>query len=284
MKVNLTQHVLQVLMSITVVVFSFFAQAYDANAVKPQVSDAAPKELNGVGIKEHLGSKIDLNLEFQDEQAKTVTLGSFFNSGRPVMMAMVYYDCPHLCNYQLNGLIDVVKKMKGTAGIDYEVVAVSMDATETPDLAIKKKQNYMKALGQPEAEGGWHFLVGSTKNVQSLADQLGFSFRWDENLKEFAHAAATYILTPDGRLSRYMYGIEFAQQTLRLSLVEASEGKIGSFVEKIALFCFQFDPTKNKYTLYSFNLMRIAGALTVFLIGLFLIPVWMREKRLARRA
>ncbi|MEQ1664367.1 MAG: SCO family protein, partial [Bdellovibrionales bacterium] len=206
------------------------------------------------------------------------------NLGRPVIMAMVYYDCPHLCNYQLNGLIDVVKKMKGTAGIDYDVVAVSMDATETPDLAIKKKQNYMKSLGQPVAEGGWHFLVGSTENVQSLADQLGFSFKWDDNLKEFAHAAATYILTPDGRLSRYMYGIEFAQQTLRLSLVEASEGKIGSFVEKIALFCFQFDPTKNKYTLYSFNLMRIAGALTVFLIGLFLIPVWLREKRLARRA
>jgi protein SCO1/2 len=261
--------------------FPLMASAYEVGEGDSHApSDQVPKELINVGITEHLGQNLNLNLNFKDENGQAVRLGQFFHPHRPVLMAMVYYSCPNLCNYQLNGLIDVVKKMNGGgAGKDYEVVAVSMDSKETPDLASKKKANYMKALDQPAAVAGWHMLVGDEKNVKELAAELGFSYKWDENLKQFAHASATYVVTPDGQLSRYIYGIEFDPRTLRFSLVEASNGKIGNIIEKIALFCFQFDPAKNKYTFYAFNLMRIGGLFTVLVLAIVLIPVWIRERK-----
>lgn len=258
------------------------ASAYERSENPSAISSETPTELQDVGVTEHLGAKLNLDLKFTNDAGQAVLLGHYFNSHRPVMMAMVYYSCPNLCNYQLNGTVEVLKKMKGTAGVDYDVVAVSMDHAETAALAAKKKANYLKALGQPGAEKGWHFLVGNETNVKTLANQLGFKFKWNEGSKQFSHAAATYILTPGGILSRYLYGIEFSPQTLRLALVEASGGRIGNVVEQLALFCFQFDPSKNKYTLYAFNIMRIGAALTVILLAVFITPVWLRERK--RRA
>lgn len=253
--------------------------AYDTTTRTEVTSTEKPKELTGVGITEHLGSKIDLGLEFTNDEGVTAPLSTYFQGHKPVILTVIYYNCPNLCNYQLNGLLDVLKEMKGKAGKDYEVVAVSMDHKETAELAQAKKATYMKALKQPDAEKGWHLLVGNEENVKALTQQLGFGFRWDENLKQYAHAAAVYVMTPAGQISRYLYGIAFSAQTLRMSLVEASNGKIGDFVEQVADFCFQFDPGKGKFVIASFRIMQAGAALTVFLLAIFLVPIWMRERQ-----
>ncbi len=261
------------------------AWAYDINHTPRQTSDQKPVELQDVGVTEHRGQNLNLDLEFQNEMGAKVKLGEYFNHGRPVMMAMVYFDCPNLCNMQLNGFVDTIKKMNLRLGQDYDLVAVSMDSKETPMLAAKKKANYIKALGLVDAgeiariESSWHFLVGQEAPVKELAQKLGFSYKWDADQKQFSHAAATYLITPNGEISRYIYGIEFQPDTMRLGLVEAGQGRIGTIVDEITLFCFQFNPHKNKYVLYSFNLMRVGALLTVILLAIALIPFWWRERR-----
>jgi protein SCO1 len=235
-----------------------------------ETSNTTPSELQDVGIDEHRGAHLNLDLDFQNASGQTVKLGEYFNHGRPVLMAMVYFDCPNLCNMQLDGYVDVFKKMNLTLGKDFDLVAVSMDPHESAELAATK----LKKFGN-----GWNFLVGRTENVHELAKELGFKYKWDPNLKQFSHASATYLLTPTGEISRYIYGIDFAPETLRLGLVEAGKGLIGTVVDQIVLFCFQFNPNKNKYVLYSFNLMRIGGLLTILLLSVFLIPPWWRERQ-----
>lgn len=236
-----------------------------------------PKELQGVGVEEHLGQTLDLDMQFTDEDGRLVSLRSFFSQPKPVLMAMVYYTCPSLCNYHLNGLTEAMKQLKWTTGKDFELVAVSMNHRETPDLAGKKKHSYLEAYGRHQGDQGWHFLVGSEDNVKKLASQLGFKFFWMEDKKQYAHASVAYVVTPEGKISRYLHGIQVDPQTLKMSLLEASNGKIGSVIEHALMFCFQFDPVKNKYTLYAWNIMRIGGMVMVLLLGVLLIPLWWRE-------
>ncbi len=237
-----------------------------------------PAELQDVGVVEHLGATLDLERTFVDEAGQTVPLRTFFSKDKPVLLAMVYYTCPSLCNYHLNGLTETMKNLKWTTGKDFELVAVSMNSKETSDVADKKKHNYLKVYGRPEGERGWHFLVGNEANVQALAAELGFKFHWLEDKKIFAHASVAYVVTPEGKISRYLHGIQVEPQTLRMSLLEASNGKIGSVIEQAMMFCFQFDPQKNKYTLYAWNIMRIGAILMVLLLALFLVPVWWRDR------
>lgn len=239
-----------------------------------------PKDLVGVGVEEHLGRALNLGLEFQDEDGKIVPLSTYFESGKPVLMAMVYYTCPGLCNYHLNGITAALKKLKWTSGKKFQVVAVSMNTAETPDLAGKKKQTYLHEYGRPEGNAGWHFLVGNKANVQELADELGFHFKWLPDKKQFAHVSVAYVLTPEGKIARYLHGISIDPGTLKFSMLEASNGRIGNVIEQALMYCFQFDPVKNKYTLYAWNIMRIGAALTVFLMALIFIPVWWRELRM----
>lgn len=267
-------------MAFVALILTNHAWAYDPNVTV--TGHELPKELQAVAVDQNLSQKLDLNLQFTDDKGVTAPLGRFFNGPKPVLMAMVYYNCPSLCSYHLNGLNDTMKQLKWTAGQQFELVAVSMDHTETPDLAAKKKSNYVKEYGRPESENGWHFLVGSKENVKALADQLGFRFTWLEDKKQFAHAAVAYVITPEGKISRYLHGIQVDPDTLKMSLLEASDGKIGSVVEQIMLFCFQFDPKKNKYTLYAWNIMRIGAALMVVMLALVLVPVWRREQLLGR--
>jgi protein SCO1 len=255
-----------------------FVWAYEPKANHFADSAQVPDEIKNVGIKERLGEKIDLNLEFTNDSGEVVKLGHYFQTHKPVIMAMIYYSCPNLCNFQLNGMVDTFQKMKGQAGTDYEFVAISMDHTENSKQASAKKAAYLKVLNQPGSENGWHFLVGSEANVKAIAAQLGFEFKWSNELNQFAHAAATYVVTPTGEISRYLHGIAYTPETLRFSLVEASSGKIGSFIEQFALYCFQFNPAKNKYTLYAFRIMQIGAALTVLLLVIFIFPVWMKER------
>jgi len=256
---------------------AFPAWAYDPNEVVV-TGHELPKELENVGVAQTLGAPIDLSLEFTDDHGESGPLGRFFHKGKPVLLAMVYYSCPSLCNFHLNGLTDAIKNLKWNAGQEYEVVAISMNSAETSELAGAKKHNYLKAYGRPDAEKGWHFLVGRTENVQKLADQLGFRFKWLEDKQQYAHASVTYVMTPEGKISRYINGIQPDPTTLKLSMLEASGGGIGTVVEQAMLFCFQFNPAKNKYTLYAWNLMRIGAILMVLVLGVLLLPMWRREQ------
>ena len=252
----------------------FTAHAYETE--RSFMAHEIPRELQGIKIDEKLGDLIDLNLSFKNEKGQTVQLKNFFGE-KPVLFTIIYYLCPNLCQLHLNGLAAGISGLSEMQE-DFEFVALSMDHSETPALAKAKKKSYLKKLNQLKGSN-WSFLTGSEANIKKISSQVGFKFRWNEKEKQFAHLPAAYVLTPKGKISRYLYGVEMPSKTLRLSLVEASQGRIGGVIERILLFCFQFDPRKNKYTLYAYNLMRAAGALTVILLLGFLIPMWMKLKK-----
>lgn len=242
------------------------------------VPNQTPQELQGIGIDEKLGQAIDLSLPFIDDTGNPVTLGQYFTGHKPVLLTMVYYNCPSLCNFHLNGVNEALKGIKWTPGQEFELVAVSMDPTETAEVAGPKKAAYVKAYGRPESINGWHFLTGSESNIKALAKQIGFNYRWDEATSQYAHASAATIVTAGGVISRYVHGIQPEIKDMRLALLEASGGKIGSVVDKIVMFCFQFDPKKSKYTLYAWNIMRIGATITLLLVAIILIPAWVRQR------
>ncbi len=259
--------------------FAVSAFAYDATEKLPENSGESIKQLEGLGIDEHLGAQIDLSRKFTNEKGELVPLSTYYDGSKPVLLTMVYYSCPSLCNYHLNGLFETFSNMKKPLGEEFKLVAVSMNHREDHTLAAAKLETYLEELGQPTARGNVHFMVGTEENVKALADEIGFKFRWDPKEQQYAHAAAAYVTTPSGTISKYLYGIEFSAQTLRLAMVEAGQGKVGSIVDQVILFCFQFNPSKNKYTLYSYNIMRAAAGLTVIVLAVLLIPIWRRERK-----
>lgn len=253
------------------------AYAYDP-ANRLVTGHEKPRELVGVGITEKLGGTVDKNLQFVDDHGETVTLGQYFGK-KPVLFTIIYYNCPSLCNFHLNGLTEALTQLQWTVGNEFELVALTMNHREDAELAKQKKAAYVQDYGRPQSAEGWHFLTGSEENIAKVASQVGFGFKWLPDQKEYAHASAAQVLTPDGKISRYLHGIEFDPQTVKLSLLEASDGKIGNIIDQIVLYCFQFDPNKNKYTLYAFNVMQAGGLLIVLIMGLILIPLWMRERK-----
>ncbi|MDP8246018.1 MAG: SCO family protein [Candidatus Hinthialibacter antarcticus] len=242
-------------------------------------SDPLPAELEGVGITEKLEAPLPLQLEFKDENDNTVQLEQYFKNDKPVILTLVYYRCPMLCGLVLNGLLESMQEISLNVGEDFEIVTVSIDPLETPKLAKIKKQSYIKEFGKPEAAPGWHFLSGKEKNIRTLADSVGFGYKWIERRKEFAHGAAIMIITPDGRVSRYLGGIEYEPKTLRLSLVEASEGKIGTMVDQFFLSCFHYDPDAGAYSVAAMGVMRLGGGLVACSLGVMLIVFWSREMK-----
>lgn len=242
-------------------------------------SEPLPSELEGVGITEKLEAPVPLGLEFKDENDRTVKLEQYFNGDKPVILTLVYYRCPMLCGLVLNGLLESMQQISLAPGDDFEIVTVSIDPLETPKLAKIKKQNYLKEFGKPEAAKGWHFLSGKENNIRTLADSVGFGFKWIERRKEFAHGAAIMILTPDGRVSRYLGGIEYEPKTLRLSLVEASEGKIGNAFDQFYLSCFHYDADAGTYSVAAMGVMRLGGSLVACSLGVMLIVFWSREMK-----
>ena len=244
-----------------------------------QRQEEAPAGLEEAGITEFLDAQVPLDLEFTDEDGETVRLGDYFHSGRPVILNLGYYACPMLCGLILNGLTDGMKQMEWTPGQEFEIVTLSVDAREGPRLANLKKDSYLEAYGRPSARSGWHFLTCEETAIRSLADSVGFGFVYNEERQEWMHAAALFVLTPDGRVSRYLYGVEFETRTLRLSLVEASEGKIGDSMDRFMLFCFQYDSSVGRYGPAARRLMSIAGAVTVAILGFYLMSLWRRDRR-----
>ena len=241
--------------------------AADPHATSAQRTEPMPNELQEVGITEHLDEKIPLDLKFVDEQGHPVKLGDFFSGEKPVALTLNYSNCPMLCSLQLNGLFDGFKMMAWDIGDQFEMITVSIDPLETPERARATKQKYLKIYRRAGATEGYHCLTGREENIKALADAVGFRYKYSPDTKQYAHAAATFILTPDGRVSRYLYGVQYAPQTLRLSLAEASEGKVGSTMDQILLFCFHYDAERGRYGPAAFQLMRLGGGLTVLILA-----------------
>ena len=246
----------------------------DLSGQKNYRAEETPHPLKGIKVTEHIGSFIDLDLEFVNEEGENRLLRSYFKD-QPVLMTVIYYNCPSLCNFHLNGLFAGLDDLKWK---NYQFVIVSMDTSETASLAKEKKENYFnefKKLQQDQI----HFLTGSKQAIEKLTDSLGFVFRWDEETQQFAHSPVAYSLSPEGMISRYLYGVQFLPQTLKLALLEAGRGKTGSLIDRVLLFCYRFNPKKNKYTLYAVNLMKAGGALIMIALAFLLIPAWIKERK-----
>ena len=242
---------------------------------------ARPVQLENVGVDEHLGRNIDLSLTFIAENGYPVALKEFFHKDKPVILDLIYYSCPMLCNLILNGQTQVMKEIPWNAGDQYEVVTISIDPHESFDLARRKKETYLGTLNRPAA--GWHFLCDNDGNAKKLAEEIGFHYRYDPLQEQFAHAASIFILTPEGRIARYLYGTRFRPMDVRFALAEASEGRTSMTIEKLLLFCYKYDPNKHTYVVFAATVMRIGGALTVLIIGLFLWRMFLGERKRAAR-
>jgi protein SCO1/2 len=244
-------------------------------AVPP--AGAMPSLLQDIGLDQKLNEKLPLTLDFVDETGKAVKLGDYFGK-RPVILALVYYECPMLCTQVLNGLVSALGVMNFTVGKEFDIVAVSFDPGETPELARGKKASYVDRYKRPGSEGGWHFLTGSQHAITQLTRAVGFRYAYNAEIDQYAHASGVMVATPDGRLSHYFYGIEYAPRDLRLALIDAADRKIGSPVDQLLLACFHYDPKSGKYSLAIMRFVQAAGILTVAGISLGILLLRRRDR------
>lgn len=244
-----------------------------------KASTEVPEEIKNVGIEEKLGKKVDLSTLVTDEQNQQVPLSSFFKSHRPVILSPVYFTCPNICNFHLNGLIDVLKQVDWSPGNQFEVVALSFDSKEKSDVASTKKENYMKMYNRPGTESGFHFVTANEATIQKITGDVGFKFKWNSQINEWSHASAAIILSDNGTISRYLPGIQFESRDVKLALNEAANGKVGNIADSVLLYCFKYDRHQSKYGLQVFRVMQLAGALTAAILAAWLIPVLIRAKR-----
>jgi protein SCO1/2 len=242
-----------------------------------------PSPLKEVGFDQRLNERVPLDVELVDEEGRTRPLGIYFGA-RPVVLAFVYYDCPLLCTQVLSAMTSTLRVLSLEPGKDFDLVAVSFDPRETPALAAEKKAVFVERYGRSSAQDGWHFLTGSQASIARLTSAAGFRYVWDEETKQFAHPSGLVVLTPDGRLARYLFGLEYGPRDLRLALVEAAEGRIGSAIDTVLLYCYQYDPVKGRYGLVVMGTLRVAGIVTVLALGAFVTIMLRRERRSRRSA
>jgi protein SCO1/2 len=242
-------------------------------------TDPLPPELAGLDVVEHLNGSVPLDLAFTDQDGRPVRLAQYFDGRRPVILNLQYFRCPMLCGLVLNAMLSGLKELEWTAGEQFRVLTVSFDPLETAELAYQKRQNYLAEYGRPAAAGGWDFLTGQRAPIAALLAATGFPARWDERQQQWLHPAALLVLTPDGRISRYLYGINYSPGTLRLALLEASQGRIGSTADRLLLWCFHYDPAQRGYALAAWRLVRAGGLLTALVLGTFLTLLWRHERR-----
>lgn len=245
--------------------------------------EPAPAELRNIGIDEKNGHVLPLDLKFVDETGQRVELRKYFNNKRPVVLQLSYFGCPTLCSLVSNGLVESLNDLTLTMGKEFDVINVSFDPAETARLAGLKKQSFLDAYNRPAGAEAWHFLTGNPAEIKQLTDAVGFRYKWVESSKQFSHPAALVLLTPDGKISRYLYGVKFEPRTLRLSLVEASEGKIGTTVDRFLLTCFHYDSYAGRYTPVAMTIMRGAGVVTVLAVAAVIVGLIRRERRRERR-
>ncbi len=253
------------------------AHEQDANPAQSTL----PPLLEQVGIDQRLDQPVPLDLPFRDEAGRSVTLGQYFGK-RPVILSLVYYTCPMLCSQVLSGTTSALNVLKLEPGRDFEIVSVSINPHETPADAAKKKEDVLARYRRSGAAEGWHFLTGDQTSIDALARAAGFRYAYDPKTGQYAHASAIMLLTPEGRLAQYHFGIEYSPKDLRLGLVEASENKIGNLVDQVLLYCYHFDPTAGRYTAVAMNILRLAGAATVLILATFIFVMLRRDAAQAR--
>jgi protein SCO1/2 len=257
--------------------------AQEAGGVRPQSgvpSSQMPGELQNVEFAQQLGGQLPLDLTFFDEDGREVPLRQYF-SRKPVVLAFVYYECPMLCSQVLNGVTSALAALDETAGRDYEVVAVSFDPRDSPVAAAAKKKSYVDRYKRPGSERGFHFLTGSEASVKALTAAAGFRYAWDEKTQQYAHASGFVVATPQGTLSRYFFGIEYAPRDLKFALIESSAGRVGSLVDQVLLYCYHYDPNTGSYSFVAMKAVQLGGALTLLALAGFVVVAIRREHRVA---
>jgi len=237
-----------------------------------------PQILNNIGIDQNLKQQVPLDLPFKDEKGRDVKLSDYLGK-KPVILSLVYYECPMLCTETLNGMGSAFKVLKFDVGDEFDVVTISFDARETPALAAEKKKNYARQYGRPGAEQGWHFLTGPQSSIDAVTKAVGFHYAWDQTTQQFAHATALMLLTPDGKIAQYYYGVEFSPRDLRFGIIEASQGKTGTVVDQVLLYCFHYDPRSGKYGAVITRVVQLAGGVTIVLLGGFLLMMFRLEPK-----
>jgi protein SCO1/2 len=242
------------------------------------VSTALPKALREIGFDQNIDQRVPLETVFRDESGATVRLGDYFRK-KPVVLVFAYYDCPMLCTQVINGLSSALGVMTLNPGKDFEIVTVSFNPRDTPASATAKKAVYLERYRRPGAAEGWHFLTGDQPQIDRLTKAAGFRYAWDAETKQYAHPSGVIVLTPDGRLSKYLFGVEYGPRDLRLGIVEASDGKIGTPVDSLLLYCYHYDPVTGRYGLAIMRTIRLAGAATVLAIGAFIVVMVRRERQ-----
>ncbi len=257
-----------------------FTSAAEADVVSaPDRIEPAPKRLQGVDVIEHLGERVPEMLAFKDHDGKDVTLADYLHGGVPVILTFNYTTCPMLCTLQLNAVVEGMKQLEFSLGKEYRVVTVLLDPKETTETAHRFRARYLSQYGRPGTEGGWSFLTGSEPNIQALAKAVGFSYTYNEVRQEYIHPAAITLLAPDGKVARYLYGLEYPDKTLRLGLVEASEGRVGSSLDRLILYCFHYDSSEGRYAPIAARIMQIGGGVSVILLAGFLTVLIRRDKK-----
>lgn len=246
----------------------------------PRLKESRDRIIDGVGVGQNLDAPLPLDATFRDEAGAEVRLGDYFGD-RPVIVTLVYYNCPMLCTIELNGVLKSLKGVSYDIGRQVEVVTISIDPTETPELAGRKKAAYVRRYGRPGAAAGWHFLTGEEASIRRVAEAIDFRYRLNPETKQYAHGAGFVVATPSGRISRYFYGVQYPPRDLKLAVTEAAGGKIGSPIERLMLLCYHYDPRSGRYTFAVMNALKVLGAATVLSLGTFMVVMFRRD--LSRR-
>jgi protein SCO1/2 len=254
-----------------------------ATTLREGPASTLPTQLREVGFDQLLGAQVPLDARFKDELGQDVTLGRYFGK-RPVLLALVYYECPMLCTMVLNGVVSTLKPLTFDPGKDFELVVVSFNPAEGPQLAAAKRANYLASFGRAGTDAGWHFLTGPPESIAALTSAVGFRYVYDEKAKQYAHATGITILTPQGKVARYLFGIDYPPKDLRLALVEAADGKIGNVVDQLMLYCFHYDPQLGRYSATTLAIVRAGGVITMLAIAASILAMRRRDKRMQRRA
>jgi len=264
------KYTLSVLISLSVFFWSDPATA--------QLNQGTPKILEDVGVDEKLGDKIPLDLKFANSAGDSVTIGELMDDGKPVLLNPLYYECPTLCGLVLDAVFKVVHELAWSPGREYTIISYSIDPEETHEHAAKSKEMYLADLDRTGAEDGWHFLTGSEESIKKLSDAVGFRYKYDERSGEYLHLASIMLISPEGIITRYLYGLQFLEFDLRNALSEAADGRIGSAIDRMILYCFTYDPASQSYVPVAMNIMKLGGLATVLILGIFLTLLWRREK------
>jgi protein SCO1 len=252
---------------------------YSAGSVSAQLNQSKPQILEDIGVDEKLGDNIPLDLKFANSEGDSVRLGDLFESGKPVLLNPLYYECPTLCSLVLDAVYKVVDQLVWSPGDDYTIISFSIDPEEGPELAAQNKRSYLESLDRPNSDEGWHFLTGNQQNIEALTESIGFKYKYDEQTGEYLHLASIMLLSPEGKITRYLYGATFRELDLRNALHEAADGKIGSAIDQVVLYCFTYDPSSQSYVPVAMNIMKLGGLATVIILGIFLGIFWRRERR-----